>query len=252
MKKLLVICFSSVLLAVGCQKGKPVMVERMAFDPAVIELFPGEDQEVNLQCYPSNATNLDDIVIRVVNPSVAQFENGKLVAKSSGSTMLKATCGTVSTTAPVMVYAGWFSKGGTRYGVGKASGHIFMESEPTPQSLDLTLTCQQGQDTQSFWLLIKYDLLGKTIDFMQDMQESMVSVQKNNNEDGYCVAYFSEELGRPVIVTAEWGDTDAVLTKGLLTVNQTDTGYKVLADFALSNGYTFAADWEGPVTMVTE
>ena len=127
-----------------------------------------------------------------------------------------------------------------------------MESEPTPQSLDLTLTCQQGQDTQSFWLLIKYDLLGKTIDFMQDMQESMVSVQKNNNEDGYCVAYFSEELGRPVIVTAEWGDTDAVLTKGLLTVNQTDTGYKVLADFALSNGYTFAADWEGPVTMVTE
>lgn len=57
-------------------------------------------------------------------------------------------------------------------------------------------------------------------------------------------------LGAMVCLLADWGETDATLTKGLLTVTQTGTNtFKVLADFALSNGYTFTADWEGPATM---
>ena len=76
---------------------------------------------------------------------------------------------------------------------------------------------------------------------------------KNNNEDGYTIAYYSEELGRPVIKTADWSETEAVLTKGLLKVeSQGFDRFKISADFALSNGYTFTAEWEGLVSMKKE
>jgi hypothetical protein len=255
MKKLFVIYLgAAALLLSGC-KAQPILVESMEFEKSIVKLFPGEQQEMRLNCYPSNATNLDELSVTNTNPSVATFENGKLKAIQAGDTFLQALCGSVSTKAKVTVYSGWFTKGGIKYGVDSASGWYFTMGESTPQEMQMTLThmVPNSEDTQNFWFWMKCENLGTTIDFMQDMKESQVSVQLNNNEDGYCVPYYSEDLGRPVVKLADWGDTDVTLTKGLLTVTRTGTNtFSVSADFALSNGYTFTAQWEGTASMKTE
>jgi hypothetical protein len=255
MKKLFVFCSGAiVLLLFGCNKAS-VPVNKIEFNPGFAKLFIGEEQAFTVNCFPSNATNLGDMVITNSDPSVATFENGKLVAKAGGYTTLVAICGEVKGKADVTVYSGWFTKGGIKYGVDSASGWYFTMGESTPQEMEMTLThmVPNSEDTQNFWFWMKCENLGTTIDFMQDMKESQVSVQMNNNEDGYCVAYYSEELGRPVVKLADWGDTDVTLTKGLLTVTKTGSAsFSISADFALSNGYTFKAEWEGAPIMQQE
>lgn len=258
MKKLFVICLgAAVLLLPGCKKTS-ILVNKIEIDPGFAKLFPGEEQEFVVKCTPSTATNLEDLTVSILDPSVANFENGKLVAKKPSYTYLQAQCGAVSAQAFIRVYSGWFTKGGMKYGVDRASGYYFYWEESTPHSMDLTLTCYTGEMegewevTQSFWLTIPYNRLGEEINFLEDMQDCQVSVQRNNNEDGYCI-YYNEDLGCPVVKEADWGDTDAVLTKGLLTVTLTDTDtFSVSADFALSNGYTFTAEWEGSAAMQQE
>ena len=255
MKKRIVICLGAmVCLLAGCHK-PVILVDKIEFNPTAVKMFPGEEQEISLNCYPADATNLDELTVSLSKPEVANFENGKLLAKTAGKAILKATCGEAWAQADVTVYSGWFTKGDKKYGVDKATGYYYLMGESTPQSLELTLTFVEGHEqdwdiTQNFWFTIPCDRLGQTVDFLEDMTDCMAAVYKNNNEDGYTVAYFSEDLCRPVIKLADWGETDATLTKGLLTVTQTGTNtFKVLADFALSNGYTFTADWEGPATM---
>lgn len=258
MKKLFVICLGvGALLMTGCQKTppQPIPVERIEFETSSFRMFPGDQQEVRINCYPSNATNLDELSIINSNTSIATFENGKLTAKKAGYTSLQARCGSVSAKADVTVYSGWFTKGGIKYGVDSAYGWYFTMGESAPQEMQMTLThmVPNSEDTQNFWFWMKCENLGTTIDFLKDMKESQVSVQLNNNEDGYCVPYYSEDLGRPVVKLADWGDTDATLTKGLLTVTKTGNNtFSVSADFALSNGYTFTAQWEGTASMKTE
>jgi hypothetical protein len=254
MKKLFVLCLgAAMLLLSGCKKTS-ILVDKIEFDPEYAKLFVGEEQTFTVNCFPSSATNLEDLVITNSNPSVATFENGKLVAKSGGSTTLAAICGEVKAKADITVYSGWFTKGEKKYGVDIASGYYFTMGESTPQEMEMTLTNYLANgDTQNFWFWLKCENLGKTIDFLQDMKESQVSVQLNNNEDGYCVPYYSEDEGRPVVKLADWGDTDVTLTKGLLTVTKTGSAsFKVEADFALSNGYTFTAQWEGSPIMKQE
>ena len=261
MKKLFVICLGvGALLMTGCQKTppQPIPVERIEFETGSFRMFPGDQQEVRINCYPSNATNLDELSIINSNTSIATFENGKLTAKKAGYTSLQARCGSVSAKADVTVYSGWFTKGGIKYGVDRASGYYIMMGKATAQKIDITLTFLEGHEkdwdlTQNFWFTIPCDRLGQTIDFLEDMTDCMAAVYKNNNEDGYTVAYYSEELGRPVIKLADWEDTDAILTKGLLTVTKTGSStFSVSADFALSIGYTFTAEWEGTANMQTE
>ena len=241
-------------LLAGCSK-KPheIPVERIEISPAPIVFFVGDQLDVTIQCYPANATNLDALTTRITDTKVASFQDGKLTALAPGSCLLVAQCGAVTYQSKIKVYSGYFTKGDKKYGVDSAEGYYLLMGESTPQEIQLTLTCNDGgTDTQNFWLDVKCSNFGKTIDFMKDMDGSMVSVQKNNNEDGYCIPYTKED-GTPAVVLADWGYTDATLVKGLLTVESPATGkFKVSADFALSNGYTFTADWEGTATMKTE
>ena len=257
MKHLNILCLAAALcLVAACRKPEPVVipVSKMEFEPADISLFVGEKQEVVLQCYPQNATNLEDLTIQNSNNKVASFIDGLLTALSPGRTQLTARCDKVLATAVVTVYGGWFTKGGQKYGVDKAAGYYYMMGEKDPVTMDITLTFfQQNGDSQNFWILFPYNKLGKTINFLEDMTDCMAAVFMNNNEDGYTVAYYSEDEGRPVIVTADWSHTDATLTKGLLTVTDLGGGnFKIEADFALSNGYTFTASWEGAPAMQKE
>lgn len=245
----------SALLMCACHKNTPSanLVSRMEFDSPVYGMFVDEQVEVSLKCYPENASNLDQLAISNSNPAVADFQNGRLTAKASGTSVLTATCGNVSAKATVRVYSGWFTKGGKKYGVDSASGYYFLESEPSPQSLQITLThtLDNGQE-EHFWAMLEYTNLGKTLDFTQNVDESQVAVYLNNNEDGYCI--YGDEDGKPVLRTADWSDPgDVSLLRGILKVtDQTNDRFNVEADFELSNGYVFGAQWEGSVSMQTE
>lgn len=242
-------------LLAACHKNTPaeIKVERIEFVPAQYKMFVGDERGVTVQCYPNTATNLDRLSISNSNSNVAGFEGGKLQARAAGNSLLEARCGEAYASAHVTVYSGYFTKGGKKYGVDSATGYYITMGESTPQEIQLTLTYyDESGDTQNFWLDVKCSNFGKTIDFLKDMDGSMVSVQMNNNEDGYCVPYARED-GTPAVVLADWGYTDATLVKGLLTVESPATGrFKVSADFALSNGYTFTASWEGTAAMKTE
>ena len=255
MKRIInLILFLFVVAACGKTPAADILVKKMEIDPSSIHFFPGDVQEVNVLCYPENATNLDQLVVLVSNTSVADFQEGKLMAKAGGYTSLTAICGEAKASADITVYSGWFTKGDKKFGVDTATGYYYTMGESSPQEMEITLTNHlPNGDTQNFWLWMKCENLGTTINFLQDMKESQVSVQLNNNEDGYCVPYYSEDLGRPVVKLADWGDTDLTLTKGLLTVTKTGTAtFSIVADFALSNGYTFTAQWEGTASMKTE
>lgn len=259
MKRIInLILFLFVVAACSKTPAADILVKKMEIDPSSIRFFPGDVQEVNVLCYPENATNLDQLVVLVSNTNVADFQEGMLMAKAGGYTSLTAICGEAKASADITVYSGWFTKGGKKYGVNTASGYYIMMGESTPQKIDFTLTHLTGEMdgnwevTQSFWFTIPYNRLGEEIYFLEDMLDCQVSVQKNNNEDGYSI-YYSEDLGCPVVKEADWGDTDVTLTKGLLMVTETGSDtFSISADFALSNGYTFTAEWQGFATMKTE
>lgn len=250
--------FLSLFLAAGlltaCHK-KPVeiKVERIEFAPASYKMFIGDEQDVTVQCYPSTATNLDQLSVSLSNTRVADFVDGKLKAKAAGTSTLQARCGDAYAQARVTVYDGYFTKAGTKYGVDTATGYLLYMGESTPQELQLTLTYNEPDgETQNFWIHLNCGDLGKTINFMENMGGNMAAVYKNNNEDGYTIAYPADD-GTPVIKLADWGDTDATLTKGTLRVEDLGSStYSVEADFALSNGYTFTASWEGTASMKKE
>lgn len=247
-----VIVFALCLLCACNKKPQENLVNKIEFAPSALKMFVGDQQAIEVKCYPETATNLDQLVISNTRPEVATFQNGLLTALNGGNTQLWARCGSISGILSVKVYDGWFTKGGVKYGVDMAEGYYTGMDTPegTPKDMELTLTCNEtGGDTQNFWFSISYSRLGETIDFLTDMGECMASVQKNNNEDGYCVAYPGED-GVPVIKLADWGYTEVTLTKGILTVTSPSTGYfTISADFALSNGYTFTAEWSGNPSM---
>jgi hypothetical protein len=254
MKKLMYLLTGLLALA-ACHKKEMVEipVTKIEIVPASTGLFIGDETTVLVKCYPENATNVSLLTVSNSNSNVASFEQGKLKAKAAGTSALQARCGDAYAQARVTVYSGYFTKGGKKYGVDSATGYYITMGESTPQEIQLTLTYyDESGDTQNFWLDVKCSNFGKTIDFLKDMDGSMVSVQMNNNEDGYCVPYARED-GTPAVVLADWGYTDAILVKGLLTVESPATGrFKVSADFALSNDYTFTASWEGTAAMKTE
>ena len=252
-KLFLGLCLAAGLLTACHKKPTEILVDRIEFDPSQYGMFVDDRQDVTVKCYPANAGNLDQLTISISNPEVANFKDGKLTALAPGTCKLIARCGTVSAQAPITVYSGYFTKGGKKYGVDSASGYLITMGESTPQEMEMTLTYNEaGGDTQNFWFFIKCSNLGKTINFMENMDESLVSVQKNNNEDGYCVPYAQED-GTPVVKLADWGDTDATLAKGTLRVDDLGSSrYKVSADFVLSNEYTFSAEWEGVAIMQRE
>ena len=245
---------AGVLVLAACHKKEAVEipVTKIEIELESTGLFVGDETTVLVKCYPENATNLELLTVGNSNSNVATFENGKLRAKAVGTTTLTARCGNAFVSQRVTVYSGYFTKGGTKYGVDKASGYYYLYGQSQPQEMEIKLThLLPNNDTQNFKIWIKCSNLGKEMDITQGLDEGQVSVYKNQNEDGYCLPYDSE--GKPVVVLADWGYTDATLTKGLLTVTDLGGGnFKIEADFALSNGYTFTASWEGAPAMQKE
>ena len=241
------------LLLVGCQK-KETPVDRIVVTPEVVKLFVGETQAIQVECYPASATNLDLLTVANSNPAVADFENGKLVAKSPGYTQILARCGNVSGKSGVTVYAGWFTKRDKRYGVDIATGYNLLMGDTTPQAIELDLAHQVDSDNQEhFWLWMPCSDFGKTIDFSDVVGETMVAVYLNNNEDGYTL-FGGSEPGCS-LRSADWvmDVSDISLVKGTLKVERPENNrFKVKADFELSNGFTFSADWDGYPAMTTE
>lgn len=241
------------LLLTGCQK-KETPVKKIVVTPEVVKLFVGETQEIQVECYPSTATNLDQLTIANSNPEVADFENGKLLAKSPGNAQLLARCGIVSAKSVITVYAGWFSKRDKRFGVDIASGYNLLMGEATPQAIEIELTHQVDAENQEhFWLWMLCSDFGKTIDFSGVVGETMVAVYLNNNEDGYTL-YGGSEPGCS-LRSADWVTdvSDISLVKGTLKVEHPETNrYMIQAGFQLSNGFTFGADWDGYPAMTTE
>ena len=177
------------LLLVGCRK-REIPVERIVVTPEVVKMFVGESQEIQVECYPSTATNLDLLTVANSKPEVADFENGKLLAKSPGNAQILARCGNVSGKSSITVYSGYFTKGGKKYGVEKATGYYYLYGQSTPQEMEIELAAYESNgEEQHFSAWIKCGNLGKTLDFMKDMDESQVSVWKNQNEDGYSIPY---------------------------------------------------------------
>lgn len=251
-KRFLLFGVALLVLLAGCRK-REIPVERIVVTPEVVKLFVGDMEMIQVECYPSTATNLDLLTVSNSNPEVAEFVRGKLLAHSPGYTQILARCGDVSAKSYITVYSGFFTKGGQKYGVETASGYYYLYGQTTAQEMEIELTAYEANgDEQHFSAWIKCGNLGKTIDFMKDMDESQVSVWKNQNDDGYSIPYKKED-GTPAVVAADWGYTDAVLTRGLLTITDLTSGrYRVEADFELSNGYKFTAEWEGYPSMKNE
>ena len=251
MKKLFLITL--ILLAAACHKApREIPVTKIEFEPATLKMFPGDQQAIQVKCYPENATNLSELKIINQYPAVAEFQDGKLTAKTAGATKLFALCGDAKASLEVSVYSGWFTKGGVKYGVDEAVGYYYSYGQSQPQEMEIRLTCKvSANESQNFKVWIKCSNLGKEMDITKGLDEGQISVYKNQNEDGYCLPYDSD--GKPVVMLADWGDTDATLTKGLLTVTSLGgDNYSISADFALSNGYTFTVNWEGLASMKRE
>lgn len=253
MKRILLLSGLTLLLLLpGCKK-EQILVSKIVLTPENTKLFVGETQEYKAECYPSTAGNLDQLTISIADTEVANFENGKLLAKSPGNTEVQARCGDVSAVSYVLVYSGWFTKRGQRFGVDVAEGYNLLRGEETVQAIELNLINQiNSEEQEHFWLWLPCSEFGKTIDFHGVVGETMVAVYRNNNEDGYTL-FGSEEPGCE-LRSADWVTdvSNVSLVKGTLKVDSPSTGrFRVEADFELSDGFTFTADWEGMPIMTT-
>lgn len=242
MKKTVFPLFVLILAAAACQKDIPVADIRI--EPASATLFVGESVNLSIQCFPEEATNLDELTVYSTNESAVSYSNGVATALDGGTAAITASCGSVLAQCRIKVYKDSFSKGGKTYGIDYGTGYLNMESEASPQSIEIDLI-HDAEPRQTFQMYLRYHQLGQELDFTQPLPDAFVSVFANNNEDGYSV--FASEEDVPRIVTADFSDTPGVtLVKGILRVGQsTGSRYKVHADFELSNGYRFFVDWEG-------
>lgn len=242
MKKTVYLFFVLCLAAAGCQKDIPVT--DIQIEPASATLFVGESVNISIQCVPEEATNLDELTVYSTNESIVSYSGGVAMARDGGSAAITASCGSVLTQCRIKVYKDSFSKGDKKYGIDYGAGYLNMESEASPQSIEIDLI-HDAEPRQTFQMYLRYHQLGQELDFTKPLADAFVSVFANNNEDGYTV--FAREEDGPMIVTADFSDAPGVtLVKGILRVDPiSGNRYKVHADFELSNGYRFFVDWEG-------
>ena len=235
----------------SCQKDIPV--ESIKINPASMTLFVGETREINVQYFPEEATNLDELQIYSTNEKIARYQDGRVTAVSGGDVAISATCGNVLGQCIIKVYKDQFLKNGKTYGIDYATGYQYFCSEPTVQEVEIILVHKEPNgDLQQFDVWVQVGQLGKELDFTKPIDGwSYVGVYLNNNEDGYLV--FSSEEGEPSIRLADWGDPGNVtLTRGILKVEHLHFfDYRIHADFELSNGYRFSTDWEDSASLKT-
>lgn len=249
MKKTVFSLFVLILAAAACQKDIPVADIRI--EPASATLFVGESVNLSIQCSPEEATNVDELTVYSTNESIVSYSGGVATARDGGSAAITASCGSVLAQCRIKVYKDSFSKGGKTYGIDYGTGYLNMESEASPQSIEIDLI-HEAEPRQTFQMYLRYPQLGQDLDFTKPLSDAFVSVFAGNNEDGYSV--FAMEEGGPLIVTADFSDAPGVtLVKGNLRLDQnTGRRYKVHADFELSNGYRFFVDWEGIANLTVD
>ena len=229
-----------------------VLVTDIFLEPTAKTLFVGESFDLQVEYMPENATNADEMQIYSTNEQIVTYANGKVTANDGGSAAITVSCGNAMAQCRVKVYRYKLEKGGNTYGIDQAYGYLLMMGEASVQALQLYLVHNAADgSSQNFQCWLRSDQLGTDIDFTRNAGEAQVSVYANNNEDGYTI-YFNEEEGCPRIVTADWSDTDATLTRGILRVDPVISNqYIIHADFELSNGYRFSTDWNGPFSLKT-
>ena len=234
------------LAAASCEKDIPVNDIRI--EPSSATLFVGESIGIDIQYFPEDATNTDELTVYSSNERILSYNNGIVTAKDAGSAAITAACGSVMAQCRIKVYKDFFTKGDIASGIDYGAGYLNYESESEPQSVYIDLIHEPsspGEPTQTFEVYLRCTQLGKDLDFTQPLADAFVSVFANNTEDGYSVFAMLEE--EPLIVTADFSRIEGLtLVKGLLRVDQTTANrYKIHADFELSNGYRFNVDWEG-------
>ena len=239
-----------ILLPAGaCHREIPVLT--IEIEPKSATLFVGETCDVNVRCYPEEATNLDELLVYSANEDIIKYQDGRVTAMGGGKAAVTATCGNVVAQSIFTVYQYKFTKGRSSYGIDYATGYRYFCSEPTVQEVEIILMHNEPNgDVQKFDVWVQVGQLGKELDFTKPIEGwSYVGAYLNNNEDGYLV--FSSDEGDPSIRLADWGDPGYVtLTRGIIKVDYLGfTKYSIHADFELSNGYRFNTDWEGSANL---
>ena len=237
----------ALLLTAACHKD--ILINDIFVEPSSKTLFVGESFDLHIQYLPEDATNTDDIQVYSTNESIVTYANGKVTAKDGGTAAITASCGNVFDQCRVKVYKYSLYKDGKNYGIDFVKAYGSKMGEATLQAVDVYMTHNASDgSSQNFQFWMRTSQFGQDIDFTKDSGDALVSVFMNNNEDGYTV--FMGEDGNPSIRLADWSDTDATLTRGILHVEQVhSTQFKIHADFELSNGYRFGTDWEGTVNL---
>jgi len=238
------------LTAGACHREIPV--DKIEILPRTATLFVGETCDITVNCFPEEATNLDELLIYSANESIIKYQDGTVTATGGGKAAVTASCGSVLAQSIFTVYKDKFTKGNTSYGIDYASGYLYTMGGSTVQELEIILVNTSPGGTQNFKVWLKYDQLGQQLDYTKPLEGTFVGVYANNNENGYLV--YSSSEGTPMIVRADWSSAEGVtLRRGILQVDDLHySKYRVHADFELSDGFRFSADWEGSANMEYE
>lgn len=234
----------------GCVDKKEVLVTTITFEPASVELFEGDFKRVSATTFPHFADNASDLDFFVTDKKVATYDGTSLVGLNEGRAEIVASCGTVEATCPVRVFAWRISVDGVEYGVSKSTGRVSQHATSSELQIELSHDTDAGQQQFSVW--VRTDLIGQEINFNTPVEGVTVAAMNDTDESGFAVSAMN--TGIPLIFDADWNEAEGVsLLRGTLKVNRKGTGntYTVKADFALSNGFLFGAEWEGklPVTL---
>jgi len=238
------------LLLDGCAEKQEVLVKTITFEPASVELFVGDFKRVTTNTFPHFADNESELDFFMTDKTVAVYDGTTVVGLDEGRSEIVATCGTAEASCPVRVFAWRISLEGVDYGVSKSAGRI--NHRTIADELEIELSHDTGEGLQQFSIWIRTDLVGQDIDFNKPVEGVTVAATYNVDENGFAVSAMN--TGIPLVFNADWTEAEGVsVAKGNLRVNRKGTGntFTVKANFKLSNGFAFSAEWEGklPVTF---
>ena len=239
------------LCLAGCGK-QEVLVRTITFEPDEAELFVGDFKRISVSTFPHFADNESDLDFFMTDKTVAAFDGTTVVGLDEGRTEIIATCGTAEASCPIRVFTWRITLDGVDYGVSKSAGRINYRGNSTPSELEIELSHDTGDVLHQFTVWIRTDLIGQEINFNKPFEGVSVSATFDVSEDGYAVSAMN--TGNPLVFNADWTEAEGVsVIWGYLRVDRKGTGsnFTLKAEFKLSNGFFFGAEWEGklPVTF---
>ena len=240
-----------VLALAGCREPE-ILVKTILFEPDEVELFVGDFKRVKVNTFPHFADNESDLDYFMTDKTVAAYDGSTVVGLDEGRSEIIATCGLVEASCPVRVFAWKIMVDGVEYGVSKSDAHMNYRGVTSAGELEIELSHDTGNVLHQFTVWIRTDLLGQRVDFNDPVDGVSVSATCDISKEGYAVSAMN--TGNPLVFNADWSDADDVqLVSGYVRVDRKESGnvFTVKADFKLSNGFLFGAEWEGklPVTF---